>query len=117
MITRKSVLASLVAVCTTGYFGAELMAVPDDPLEPILAETVGGYMSDTAITAKVKSALLADQTTSGFAIQVETKDGVVQLSGFVDSATEKERAGEIASGIEGVKDVKNDIRVGGTGTP
>lgn len=117
MITRKSVLASLVAIAVAGYFESGVMAAPDDPMDSILAETAGGYMSDTAITAKVKSALLADQSTSGLAIQVETNKGVVQLSGFVDSAAEKERAAEIASGVEGVKDVKNDIRVGRKETP
>jgi len=117
MIKRKSVLASFVVVAIVGYTGAWVIADSDDPLESILAETAGGYMSDTAITAKVKSALLADRSTSGFAIQVETNKGVVQLSGFVDSEAEKERAAEIARGIEGVTEVKNDIRVGGKVSP
>lgn len=72
-------------------------------------ETVG--RPDAWITTKVKSALLADQATSGLDVKVETQDGVVQLSGFVGSETEKQRAETVAQGIEGVKKVKNDIRL------
>ena len=111
MITRKSVLAFLVAATAAGYVGTGVMAVPNDPLEPILAESAGEYMGDTAITAKVKSALLADRSTSGLAIQVETKKGIVQLSGFVDSANAKAKATEVARSVSGVKDVKNEISV------
>ncbi|HYE37101.1 BON domain-containing protein [Methylocaldum sp.] len=117
MIKRKTVLPALVAVAAVGYAGAWVIAASDDPLEPILAETAGEYMSDTAITAKVKSALLADRSTSGLAIQVETNKGVVQLSGFVNSEAEMQRAAEIARGVEGVTEVKNDIRVGGKVAP
>lgn len=117
MITRNCVLASFVTLGVAGYSGVFAAAAPGEPATPILTQAAGGYMSDAAITAKVKSALLADQSTSGLAIQVETQEGVVQLSGFVESAAEKERAAELALGIDGVKDVKNDIRVGGKDMP
>jgi len=74
-------------------------------------ESTGEYIDDTAITAKVKSALLADEEVSGTAVNVETFKGVVQLSGFVKSAAEKERAARIAASVKGVKAVRNDLIV------
>lgn len=71
----------------------------------------GRAMDDTWITTKVKSALLADRRTSGLDIQVDTDRGVVQLSGFAANEGEKQRAVELANTVEGVKDVKDDIRV------
>lgn len=67
--------------------------------------------SDSWITAKVKTAMADDLMLKTFAINVETFDGVVQLSGFVDNADQKRLAGEVAQKVEGVKSVKNDIRV------
>ncbi|MGQ0793251.1 MAG: BON domain-containing protein [Deltaproteobacteria bacterium] len=71
-------------------------------------ESTGEYIDDTAITTKVKAALLADPEVSGLAISVETFKGVVQLSGFVDSKAHGQRAVEIARSIKGVKGVKNN---------
>jgi len=64
--------------------------------------------SDTWITTKVKSTLLAEDATPGMDIEVETKDGVVSLSGTVATEAEKEAAIAKARGIEGVKDVSAD---------
>lgn len=72
-----------------------------------LAEVV----DDSVITAKVKAALIADPTTKARQINVETKDGHVQLSGFVDSPVERSRATEVASAVSGVKDVDNQIDI------
>ena len=69
------------------------------------------YFDDTTITTKVKTKLFDDPQTSGFAITVKTYKGTVQLSGFVTSDKEKDRAGELAKTVPGVKDVKNDLIV------
>lgn len=69
------------------------------------------YFDDTAITTKVKSKLFDDPQTSGFAIGVKTYQGTVQLSGFVTSDKEKDRAAELTKGVPGVKSVKNDLIV------
>ncbi len=71
----------------------------------------GEYIDDTAITTKVKAALLNDPAVSGLAVNVETFRGTVQLSGFASSEQEKERAEELASSVEGVQSVKNDIQL------
>lgn len=65
-------------------------------------------VSDTWITTKVKSTLLAEDATPGMEIEVETKDGVVSLSGTVATEAEKEAAIAKAKGIKGVREVSAD---------
>ncbi len=72
-------------------------------------ETPGEYVDDAAITTKVKTSIVNELGLKQ--IGVETMQNVVQLSGFVDSPQIKTRAGEIARGISGVKDVKNNLIV------
>ena len=66
---------------------------------------------DSTLTVKVKSKLAADSQTSAIKIGVETKDGVVTLSGTVPTTTEKDQADKIAKNTEGVKRVVNSINV------
>ena len=68
-------------------------------------------MSDSWITSKTKIALFADDRVKGRQVHVETKDGVVMLRGKVDSAEAKTAAAEVAKGVDGVKDVKNELQV------
>jgi len=74
-------------------------------------ESTGEYVDDSAITAKVKNAILGDSSLKVFQINVETFKGVVQLSGFVNSPQVASRAAEVASRVSGVKSVKNDLIV------
>jgi hyperosmotically inducible protein len=71
----------------------------------------GEYVDDSVITTKVKTMLAADDFLKSFEISVETYKGIVQLSGFVDSQKAIDKAGEIASGVGGVKSVKNKLEV------
>ncbi|NLC71970.1 MAG: BON domain-containing protein [Desulfuromonadaceae bacterium] len=71
----------------------------------------GEYIDDTVITAKVKSAIFSDPDLKVFQINVETFKGVVQLSGFVDSARDLKKAEDVARAVEGVVSVKNDLIV------
>lgn len=73
--------------------------------------SIGTKIDDTAITAKVKAAMLKDETVSGQKVSVETVSGVVQLTGFVDSAAMAARAVSIARGVDGVRSVQNKIAV------
>jgi hyperosmotically inducible protein len=73
--------------------------------------SAGAVVDDSALTAKVKTALISDETTKGTQINVETRDGVVQLAGFVNTDAERERATEVARGVSGVKDVRNDLQI------
>ena len=74
-------------------------------------ESTGEYLDDSALTAKVKTALLRDPEVSGLAINVETFKGEVQLSGFANSEAARQRAGELARSVDGVDAVRNDIRL------
>ena len=71
----------------------------------------GRVLSDSAITTKVKALLLAERGVPSTSISVETYEGRVLLSGFVDSAAIKEKAGKVAAGVSGVKTVQNNLVV------
>jgi osmotically-inducible protein OsmY len=74
-------------------------------------ESTGEYIDDTVITAKVKAKLVESSDVSAAAVSVETFKGTVQLSGFAQSENERRKAGELASAVDGVKRVTNDIRL------
>ncbi|MBL9029661.1 MAG: BON domain-containing protein [Caedimonas sp.] len=74
-------------------------------------ETLGEYVDDAGITAKVKTAILNDPGLAPFQIHVETFQNVVQLSGFVDSPQQTAKAERIARSIGGVRTVKNNLVV------
>lgn len=73
--------------------------------------STGEYIDDTVITTKVKAAILEDEELKVTEINVETFKGVVQLSGFVSTQSDINKAATLARSIEGVKSVKNDMRV------
>ena len=74
-------------------------------------ESTGQYVDDSVITTKVKAAIFNESTLKTLQINVKTYKGVVQLSGFVDTAQSVTKAGEVAGRVEGVKEVKNDLVV------
>jgi len=74
-------------------------------------KSTGQYIDDFVITSRVKSAILDEATLKSLQINVETFKGIVQLSGFVDSAQNVTKAGEVAGSVEGVKEVKNSLVV------
>lgn len=76
------------------------------------SRSTGEYTDDAALTAKVKSAIATDvgARTAG-AINIETYRGVVQLTGFVADAEQAQRAAAAAKKVEGVREVKNDVRI------
>jgi len=72
----------------------------------------GGMLDDSAITAKVNKELIGDEQVKAVDVDVDTIDGVVILSGFVDSQGQRSRAGEIAGKVPGVVRVKNNLLIG-----
>jgi len=74
-------------------------------------ESAGEVIDDSLITTKVKAKFVEDPAVSILNIKVETFKGNVQLSGFANNPTEMERAVALARGVNGVKSVKNDIRL------
>jgi osmotically-inducible protein OsmY len=77
-------------------------------------ESSGEYVDDAVITTKIKAAVLKEPSLKSAEINVETYKGTVQLSGFVRSRADINKAVEVAKGVEGVKSVKNDMVLKGT---
>ena len=76
-------------------------------------ESPGAYVEDSVITAKVKAEVLMESSLKSAEINVETYKGVVQLSGFVRSRADIDKAVAVARGVKGVASVKNDMVVKG----
>jgi osmotically-inducible protein OsmY len=75
------------------------------------SEGFGEYIDDTVITTKVKAAIFNEPSLKATEVNVETFKGRVQLSGFVSSQADINKAVELARGVEGVTAVKNDMRL------
>ncbi|MCT7655768.1 molecular chaperone OsmY [Oceanimonas sp. NS1] len=73
--------------------------------------SLAGLAGDALVTGKIKAMLLADEMVAGTSVSVETDNGVVHLSGEVDSQAQAEQAARLARKVDGVATVKNDIRV------
>lgn len=100
MNKRSSTLfASTLALSLMAATGSVM--ADDQPTRTESQEPV----SDTWITTKVKADLLTTKNVPGTEVKVETVNGVVTLSGTVDSKAEHDRAISVAKGIKGVKDV------------
>lgn len=80
-------------------------------------ESTGQYVDNSVLTAKVKTAIFNEPTLKSSEITVETFKGEVQLSGFVSSIDQTNKAVEIAKKVPGVISVKNDMRVKGSNNP
>ena len=107
MNNQKSYLLSLI-VLTGAVLGT---AFNTGCTATATRQSTGEYIDDTAVTARVKSAFVTDESVKAFDVQVETFRGVVQLSGFVDNQNQKIRAEQIARSTNGVRDVRNNIQL------
>ena len=74
------------------------------------ADSMKGYAGDAATTSEVKAKLLADDIVPSRKVKVETTDGVVTLTGTVESKAQVERAERLAKAMDGVKSVENDLK-------
>ena len=80
-------------------------------------ESSGQYIDNSMITAKVKDAIFNEPSLKSSEITVETFKGEVQLSGFVGSIEQTNKAVDVAKTVPGVISVKNDMRVKGSKNP
>ncbi len=83
---------------------------------PAPTTTVGTEIDDSVVTTAVKSAFLADAEVKSFDLKVETRKGEVQLSGFVDSQAQVDRAIVVARAVNGVKAIDNKLELKGAAT-
>ena len=88
-----------------------VQSVQNDIAVKTANSSTGEVIDDSVLTGKVKAALIASSETKAHQINVETKGGVVQLSGFVDDAAAKTAATNVAKSVTGVKDVRNELSV------
>jgi len=95
---------------STFFFALFLLALAGCASGP-QKEGTGQYLDDSVITAKVKAAIVNDATLKATEINVETFKGVVQLSGFVRSQADINKATQVARGVEGVKSVRNVMSI------
>ena len=97
------------------YFSAALLAVTLVSVVGCASsakhEGTGEYIDDSVITTKVKAAIFNEPGLKVSEINVETFKGVVQLSGFVHTASDIPKATEVTRGVKGVVSVKNDLRI------
>jgi osmotically-inducible protein OsmY len=103
---------SLVIILAAG-FAVSAAACAATPT----AESTGGYVDDSTITAKIKSDLVQDKNVSAADVHVQTYKGVVDLSGFVNSPSEISEARHVASQVNGVKSVHDNLIVKGAVAP
>lgn len=76
-----------------------------------VAAAAATKVDDASITAKVNAALAADRELSAIRIDVDTREGVVTLSGPAPTASAKERAAEVAHKVKGVESVNNQVTI------
>jgi osmotically-inducible protein OsmY len=100
MLKRFSLL--LIAAAMVSVLGCATQSEP---------QSAGAYMGDAWVTTQVKTGILNEPSLKVTQINVETYQGVVQLSGFVDNAAAQAKAVEIAKAVKGVTSVKNDMRL------
>ncbi len=91
--------------------GIVLMATALGCASTSTSEGTGEYVDDSVITTKVKTAIFNEPTLKSTEINVETFKGTVQLSGFVSTYANINTAVQVARGVNGVKAVRNDMRV------
>jgi len=95
----------MAALVLTGLIAGPIAGCTSSPTR----ESTGEYIDDAAISGKVRAQLIGDKDLNVLKIDVTTFKGIVQLSGFVNSASIKTRAGTVAAGVEGVKEVRNNL--------
>ena len=79
--------------------------------QAMTGRTAGRNIDDATITASVKSSLVADKVANLTRVDVDTTNGVVSLNGVVESPEQKQRAEQLASRVDGVKRVVNNLQV------
>ncbi len=97
-----------ISACNKSEEKAESAKISDSTMEESIDKTVDEtkeVVSDSWITTKVKSELMADSLSKGFDVKVDTKDGVVSLEGALKNQDAIDHVSRLAAGIKGVSRV------------
>jgi hyperosmotically inducible protein len=108
---RALTVASVTVLAAAGIAAGSAWADTQMQQGAGAQESTGAMSSDSALSSKVSSAIVQDEKISHLPIHVTTDNGVVQLSGFANSAEEADRAAQVARQVPGVKDVQNNIEL------
>jgi hyperosmotically inducible protein len=100
-----------ILFCLTLLLGSAGIAFNAGCSSSATNRSTGAVIDDSAITAKVKGSFVQDDVVKAMDVKVDTYNGVVQLSGFVETSVQKTRAEQIARGVSGVRDVTNNIQL------
>lgn len=103
----KTLAAAALLAVLSGASALAAESVKSD-VDRVLTST-SQYASDSALTAKVKAALLAEKNLKSLDISVESSSGVVTLFGRVDSSAQSRQAEDVVKHVEGVKGVHNTL--------
>lgn len=101
----------LIAAVTLGVGSVAMATAYAADADNKPKQSVGEYTSDAVVTTKVKAAIVAEKSLSALDIAVETNNGVTTLTGTVGSAAQSDDATRVTRGVEGVKQVKNELKV------
>jgi hyperosmotically inducible protein len=100
-----------ILFCLTLLLGSAGIAFNAGCSSSATNRSTGAIIDDSAITAKVKGAFVQDDVVKAMDVKVDTYNGTVQLSGFVENSEQRSRAEQIARGIAGVREVTNNIQL------
>ncbi len=114
---------TLTTVMVTTMAAVALGACTRDERKEVRTEakqatnTAASVVDNAALTTKVKTALLADDQVKGTQINVDSSDGIVKLTGTVDTPGQVSRAVEVAKGVQGVQRVENNLTASANAAP
>jgi len=114
MVKQLKVCGHVIAVCSVvlAISACNKQQNADQAADqPAATPSVAVVFDDSMISTKVREALLASDDVKSFAIKVNTENGVVVLSGFVNSQNQIDLSMKLARGIQGVKDVRNQLSI------
>jgi hyperosmotically inducible periplasmic protein len=96
---------------TKSWAVAAMLVLALTGCQAMTGKTAGTNVDDAAITASVKSKLVADKIANLTRVDVDTNNGVVSLNGVVDSAQQKGRAEELTRRVDGVRGINNNLQI------
>lgn len=108
---KRNLITATLASAVLGSFVMAPAMADDNAVDgaPASERSMGDAMDDAAIVAKVKAAMLSSSEVEGLDVNVDSRNGIVTLSGSADSMAERSQAERIAKTADGVKSVDNKI--------
>jgi hyperosmotically inducible protein len=100
-------MMKVVRLFTAVLLGSFLLA----SCQATTGRTAGRNVDDAALTASVKASLVSDKASNLTRIDVDTTNGIVALNGVVENPEQRSRAEQLASRVDGVKKVINNLQV------